>query len=95
MTHIAGPNINNLGFSYNISPVDDRNRTIQLPLDSMLTLSFGFAHNASKGLTYAVGGSLLVNGDAQVDQTAQGVRFAGEFDTNIAILLGGSVQWRF
>jgi hypothetical protein len=38
---------------------------------------------------------VLINGDGQVDQTSQDVRFAGEFDTNIVFLVGGSVQWRF
>jgi long-chain fatty acid transport protein len=95
VTHIAGPNIINLGLSYNTSPVDDSDRTIDLPLDSIFAVSLGFAHNASKSLTYGVGGSVLINGDGQVDQTSQDVRFAGEFDTNIVFMVGGSVQWRF
>ncbi len=95
VTHIAGPNIINVGVSYDSSPVNDGDRTVDLPLDSILALSFGFAHNASKGLTYAIGGSALINGDGQEDQTAQNVRFAGEFDTNVVFLVGGSIQWRF
>ncbi len=95
VTHISGPNVFNLGLSYDMSPVDDRDRTIDLPLDNILALSLGFAHNASKGLTYGVGASLMINGDGQVDQTTQDVRFAGEFDTNIVFLVGGTVQWRF
>lgn len=95
VTHIAGPNVINVGVSYDSSPVNDGNRTVDLPLDSILALSFGFAHNASKGLTYAIGGSALINGDGQVDQTAQNVRFAGEFDTNVVFLVGGSIQWRY
>jgi hypothetical protein len=30
-----------------------------------------------------------------VDQISQGVRFKGDFDTNVAFVLGGSLQWRF
>lgn len=95
VTHISGPNVINLGLSYDTSPVDDRDRTIDMPLDSILALSLGFAHNASKSLTYGIGGSILINGDAPVDQTTQDVRFTGKFDTNIVFLVGGSVQWRF
>ncbi len=95
VTHISGPNVFNLGLSYNTSPVDDSDRTIDLPLDSVLALSLGLANNASKSLTYGVGASLMINGDSQVDQTSQGVRFAGKFDTNVVFLVGGSVQWRF
>ncbi len=72
-----------------------RDRTIDMPLDSIFTVSLGFAHNASKNLTYGVGGTVLFNGDAQINQNTQGVRFAGKFDTNIVFLVGGSAQWRF
>jgi len=34
-------------------------------------------------------------GDAKVDQTAQGVRFKGEFDTNLIFSLGGTVRYTF
>jgi long-chain fatty acid transport protein len=95
VTHIAGPNIFNLGLAYNSSPVDDRDRTVDLPLDSIFTVSLGFARNVSKSFTYGIGATVMVNGDAQLDQTTQGVRFAGKFDKNIIFLVGGSAQWRF
>lgn len=95
LTRVAGPNVLNFGVAYESSPVGDGDRTADLPLDSILSLSLGFAHNASKSRTYAIGGTVLVNGDGEIDQTAQGVRFAGEFDTNVVFLIGGSVQWRF
>jgi len=30
-----------------------------------------------------------------VDQTAQGVRFKGKFDTNMALFLGGTLRYVF
>jgi len=36
------------------------------------------------------GATLLISGDAEVDQTAQGVRFAGDFDRNLVLFLGGT-----
>jgi hypothetical protein len=34
-------------------------------------------------------------GDAKIDLTSQGVRAAGEFDTNYILFLGGTVRYRF
>jgi long-chain fatty acid transport protein len=95
LTHIAGPNIFNLGLAYNSSPVEDRYRTVDLPLDSIFTVSLGFARNASESFSYAVGGTVMFNGDARINQNTQGVQFAGKFDTNVVFLVGGSAQWRF
>ena len=41
------------------------------------------------------GASIMYAGDAEVDQTAQGVRFKGEFDTNLVYFLGGTVRYTF
>jgi len=75
--------------------VDDEDRTIDLPLDESLAVSFSAARNENQNLSYGVGASVLINGDASVDQTAQGVRFAGDFSPNLAVVIGGSIQWRF
>jgi hypothetical protein len=39
------------------------------------------------------GGTLMYFGEGKVDQTAQGVRFKGEFDTNMALFLGGTLRY--
>jgi len=67
---------------------------IALPADEALFLSLGFAHN-TKTVTYALGGALVFNGDAEVNDIAQGVQFSGDFDTNVIYVLGGSVEFRF
>ena len=36
-----------------------------------------------------------VLGDGKVDQTAQGVRFKGEFDNNYALFIGGTLRYEF
>ncbi len=96
LTHIMGGGANfiNFGVNYSSSPVSDANRIILLPVDEALTMSLGFAHN-TKTVTYSLGGAVAVSGDAKVDQVTQGFRFAGEFDTNLTFVLGGSVQLRF
>jgi long-chain fatty acid transport protein len=95
LTHIDGPTIYNAGLAYSSSPVDDSDRTIDLPLDENLALSFSVSRNQSESFSYTVGANVLFSGDASVDQTAQGVRFAGEFDTNVAFIIGGGLTWRF
>lgn len=95
LTHIMGATFLNVGLTYSSSPVSDSKRIILLPMDESVTLSLGVAHNASKTLTYSLGGAVVFSGDAEVDQNSQGVRFKGDFDTNVDIVLGGSLQWRF
>ncbi len=95
VTHIRGANVFSAGLAYASSVVDDEDRTIDLPLDESFVVSLAAARNENQNLTYGVGLSVLIIGDADVDQTAQGVRFAGDFSTNIAVAVGASVQWRF
>jgi long-chain fatty acid transport protein len=84
-----------MGLSYDSSPVSDGKRTIDLPMDRQLKLSAGFATEQSRRFDYALGATLLHAGDGKVDQTTQGVRFKGEFDTNLVLFIGGSVRYNF
>ena len=84
-----------LGFSYDSSPVRNRDRTIDLPFDETYKLSAAYGWLGGKQLNFAIGGTLMYFGDGKVDQVAQGVRFKGEFDTNMALFLGGTVNYVF
>ena len=84
-----------IGLSYDSSPVSDGKRTIDLPMDRQLKLSAGFATEQSRRFDYALGATLLYAGDGKVDQTTQGVRFKGEFNTNLVLFVGGSVRYKF
>ena len=96
LTHImgGGADIIKAEVNYASSPVSDSDRVIALPADEALSLSLGYAHN-TKTVTYALGGALVFNGDAEVNNIAQGVQFSGDFDTNVIYVLGGSVEIRF
>jgi long-chain fatty acid transport protein len=83
------------GFSYDSSPVRNRDRTIDLPFDETYKLSAAYGWHGGKQLDFAIGGTLMYFGNGKVDQVAQGVRFKGEFDTNIALFLGGTVRYLF
>ena len=83
-----------LGLSYDSSPVSDSNRTIDLPMDE--TWQAGASYFVEgENLAYSLGTSLMYLGDGKVDQTAQGVRFKGEFDTNVILTLGGTIRYTF
>jgi long-chain fatty acid transport protein len=83
------------GVSYDTSPVDDKDRTIDLPLDEQLKFSVGYATRGESKWGHAISASALWLGDGEVDQTAQGVRFKGEFDSNWLFIIGANLQYRF
>ena len=84
-----------LGASYDSSPVDDDDRTFDLPFDEIFKLSGSYAWLGSKNLDFAIGGTLYLIGDAPVDMTAQGVRSKGEFDSNAVLFVGGTLRYLF
>ena len=83
------------GFMYDSSPVSDANRTVDLPFDENWTFSASYAYKFSDRVDVGFGGSLLYAGEGALDQTAQGVRVVGDFDTNILLFLGGTMRYRF
>ena len=84
-----------VGFSYDSSPVDNKHRTFDLPVDEVYKLSASYFWKGSKRLDYSLGSTLYMIGDAKIDLTSQGVRAAGEFDSNYILFLGGTVRYRF
>ena len=86
-----------LGASYDSSVVTDKNRTIDLPMDEQLQVSFGLGtrEGLNARLKYGFAATVMYMGDAEVDQTAQGTRFKGEFDTNVLFIVGGMIAYEF
>jgi len=80
------------GFSYDSSPVSDANRTIDLPFDETFKFSTSYSVLGAGNFDYAFGATLFVFGDGKVDQTAQGVRFVGEFDDNHMLMIGATIR---
>jgi long-chain fatty acid transport protein len=80
------------GFSYDSSPVSDANRTIDLPFDESFKFSTSYSVIGDKSFDYSFGATLIVFGDGKVDQTAQGVRFVGEFDDNHMLMIGATIR---
>ena len=84
-----------LGVSYDISPVDDEDRTFDLPFDEIFKLSAGYFWRGDRHLDFAIGGTLYLIDDAPIDQTSQGVRAKGEFDDNAILFVGGTLRYVF
>lgn len=60
---------------------DYEDRTIDLPLDASWSLSGAYGRfNRDTARGWSIAATLQIFDDAEVDQTSQGVRFAGEFD---------------
>jgi long-chain fatty acid transport protein len=83
------------GLSYDSSPVKDAKRTIDLPMDEYYQFSAAYAVGKELGLSYSLGATLMLVGDTEVHQETQGVAFAGDFDTNRVLFLGGTLRYGF
>jgi len=95
-THNEGDHGTSIGFSYDSSPVDDKDRTFDLPFDETYKLSMAYAWLGSKRLDFSVGGTFYLMGDAKINQTsADGTQVIGEFDTNNMLIIGGTARYRF
>jgi long-chain fatty acid transport protein len=88
--HVVG-----MGMSYDSSPVSNHDRTADLPLDEQFRVAAAYAKNNPIGLSYSFSTSYVYFGEGKMDQTAQDVRFKGEFDTNYLIFVAASVHYRF
>lgn len=94
LLYLRGPYAFTFGMSYDSSPVNDSNRTLDLPLDEVLKFNVA-AIRPGPRFDLGIGATLLYLGDGKVDQSAQGVRVAGEFDTNLVLIVGGLLNYKF
>ena len=83
------------GLSYDSSPVKDRRRTIDLPMDEYYQLSGTYLWKNKSGVSYSLGATLMMIGDAEVKQSTQGVTYRGDFDTNYIVFLGSTLRYEF
>ncbi|MFQ5645072.1 MAG: OmpP1/FadL family transporter [Thiogranum sp.] len=85
------------GFAYDSSPVDNDDRTIDLPLDRQYRYALGAQYQYSKDLTLGSAFEILDAGDAKVNQTGGPLKgdLKGEFDTNTIYIFNVTASWRF
>ena len=92
---LGGNHLMGMGVSYDSSPVSDKDRTADLPIDEQFRVAAAFGKISPIGLSYSVSGSWVYFGEGKMDQTAQGERFKGEFDTNYLVFIAASVSYQF
>jgi len=83
------------GAAYDSSPVDNVDRTMDMPVDEQIRLSIGWGHNTDGERSWGIGATLLLLGDGKVDQVAGGERFAGKFDKNYILFVGAMFRRHF
>ena len=66
-----------LGLAYESSPVDDEDRTFDLPFDEVYKLAASYSWRGDEQFDYSVASTVYFYGDAAIDQTQQGVRTRG------------------
>ncbi len=64
-------------------------------MSSSLGLSAAYAWKGKNRLNYALGATLMMVGDAKIDQTSQGIRAAGKFNQNYILFAGGTMRYAF
>jgi long-chain fatty acid transport protein len=82
-----------VGLGYESSPVEDDVRTIDLPMDETWKLSASLLRSRAQGFDWSLALTAHLVGEAEVDQTAQGVRFAGDFDKYFIVFLGATARF--
>ena len=95
LAHHEGDHVTTIGLAYESSPVSDRHRTLDLPFEELYKLSFAYGWKGHKRLDFSLGGTVYLIGDAKIDQTSQGERTVGKYDTNYILFLGGTARYRF
>ena len=89
-----GKDLMSYGIGYDSSPVDDDDRTLDLPVDEQLRLAFAFGREIDADSRWAFTTEYIWLGDNKIDQTAQGVRVVGDFDAHM-LIIGANYERRF
>jgi long-chain fatty acid transport protein len=82
------------GIGYDSSPVEDEDRTFDLPVDEQLRLGFAWGREIDAESRWALTSEYIWLGDNKIDQTAQGVSASGDFDAYM-LIVGANYERRF
>jgi long-chain fatty acid transport protein len=85
------------GLAYDSSPVDDHDRTIDLPLDRQIRVGVGAEYEKHDDFVLGFGYVYLNAGDAEIDQSGGPLTgdIKGEFDRNAVHFFNVNARWRF
>jgi len=94
---VTDPWLLSAGIAYDESPVDDDDRTPDLPLDRQIRYAVGAQYDWDDDIAFGFAYEYLDAGDAKIDQFRGPLagRLEGEYDTNEIHFLAFNVIWRF
>lgn len=86
-----------LGFAYDSSPVDDKDRTPDMPLDRQLRFGTGLQYDWNEDITVGVAYEYLDAGDAEINQQGGPLQgsLEGDYKTNEIHFFNATLIWRF
>jgi len=84
------------GITYDSSPVDDEDRTPDLPYDRQISANLGVSYDWSENMILGCQYSYMDLGDGKIDYTGPlGGRLSGEYDSNNVHALGFVMRYKF
>lgn len=93
---LSDPWLLSVGFAYDESPVDDKDRTPDLPVDRQYRYATGIQYDFNEDVTIGAAYTFLDAGDAKIEQSkTSGGTLRGEYDTNYVNFFNVNVVWRF
>ena len=94
---IAEPWLLSAGIAYDESPVDDDDRTPDLPLDRQIRYAVGAQYDWDDDITFGFAYEYLDAGKAEIDQFRGPLagRLEGEYDTNEIHFFAFNLSWKF
>jgi len=93
---LADPWLLSVGFAYDESPVEDKYRTPDMPLDRQYRYATGIQYDLNEDVTIGAAYTFLDTGDARIEQfsVAKG-DLVGKYETNHVNFFNLNVVWRF
>ena len=93
---LADPWLLSVGFAYDESPVDDKYRTPDMPLDRQYRYATGIQYDLNEDVTIGGAYTFLDAGDAKIEQVSEGRGdLNGKYETNYINFFNVNVVWRF
>lgn len=93
----AEPWLWSVGFAYDSSPVDDEDRTPDMPLDRQIRLATGLQYDWNENVTIGGAYTYIDLGDAEINQQGGPLQgnLKGDYKTNHVNTLALNLIWRF
>lgn len=94
---IAAPWLFSVGFAYDESPVDDADRTPDMPVDRQLRYGTGIQYEWNNDITLGFAYEYLDAGDADIDQFKGPLagKLVGDYKTNEIHFFAFNINWKF